>query len=205
MNGEFISSLDLSANTGAWDVAVMTGAFEGDELSGRSTRFQDFEGTRLTKRYGPASGNFGEDKGLQNSGVSARDFVVESSFVSSQRDDWYYGFWFREQARGRTEAISVANYGFDEDWEHFTLDPEDREWILVGGGFLSEVGAESLSRNHLLLIALADSGWLFVNNQFVANLDLSHNQQFGFIFATGNPLLGHRGTLQFKNFNVWAP
>ena len=208
VNGEFISYLDLSANTGAWDVAVMTGAFEGDELSGKSTRFQDFEGTRLTKRYGPASGDLKKDTefdGPHQSGFSTRDFIAEARFISSQSDDWYYEFWFRNQPLGRAESISVANYGFDEYWYHSTWNSEDEAWIEVGEGSLSEVGAKSLSRNHLLLIALEDSGWLFVNNQFVANLDLNHNPRPGVIMARGNSLEGHRGTLLFENFNVWAP
>ena len=208
VNGEFISSLDLSANSGAWDVAVMTGAFEGDELSGRSTRFQDFEGTRLTRRYGPAFGDLKKDTefdGPHRSGFSTRDFIAEARFISSQSDDWYYGFWFRNQPLGRTESISVANYGFDEYWDHGTWNSEDEAWIEVGEGSLSEVGAKSLSRNHLLLIALEDSGWLFVNNQFVANLDLKHNPRPGVIMARGNSLEGHQGTLLFENFNVWAP
>jgi hypothetical protein len=70
---------------------------------------------------------------------------------------------------------------------------------------LSEVGAQSSSRNHLLLIALADSGWLFVDNQFVANLDLDHNLRPGFMSVTGNSLPGHQGTVLFENFSVWAP
>ena len=208
VNGEFISSFDLSSHSGAWDVAVMTGEFTSNELFGKSTGFEDFEGTRLIRQYGPASGDFEMETDSvlpQHSGVEARDFVAEANFVSSQRDDWFYGFWFRYHDPGRIQAVWVANWGYDEHWNHVTWDRAAEEWVDVGDGFLSTVGAKSSSRNHMLLIALADYGWLFVNNLFVANLDLRDNQELGLIFAHGAPLEGHHATIQFEDFNVWAP
>ena len=60
VNGEFVSILDLSDVTGAGDVAVITGAFEGDEVAGAVTRFENFRGDRLTRRYRPSRWEVGE-------------------------------------------------------------------------------------------------------------------------------------------------
>ena len=60
VNGEFVSSLDLSGVAGAGDVAAMTGAFTGDEVAGAVTQFEDFQVFPLHKRYGPASGKLGK-------------------------------------------------------------------------------------------------------------------------------------------------
>ena len=98
VNGEFVSSLDLSAVTRAGDVAVITGAFAGDELAGAVTRFENFQGERLRKRYGPADGKLEKESGLiatHRSGVKTRDLVVEAEFVNPQGNDWDYGFIIR--------------------------------------------------------------------------------------------------------------
>lgn len=209
VNGEFIFSFNLSARTDAWDVAVMTGAFKDSEVSGKSTGFKDFEGTRLTRRHGPASGSLQGTRSIEDAyliGMPVRDFVAEARFISSQRNAWYYGFSFGEQRLGGTRhSVSVVNHAQGARW----MQSIGRGYTILldegGSGYLSAVGAQSTSRNHMLLIALADRGWLFVNNQFVANLDLSKGQQPGPIGAIGAPLEGHRGTIRFEDFNVWAP
>ena len=37
-------------------IAVITGAFTGDEVAGAVTRFKNFKSDRLSRRYGPADG-----------------------------------------------------------------------------------------------------------------------------------------------------
>ena len=76
VNSEFVSALDLSDVTGAGDVAVITGAFTGDEVAGAVTRFENFRGHRLNRRYGPADGKLEKEPGsiaTHWSGVRARD------------------------------------------------------------------------------------------------------------------------------------
>ncbi len=64
VNGEFVSSLDLSGVTGAGDVAILTGAIRGNEIAGAVTQFENFRGNRLSKRYGPADGKLEREPGL---------------------------------------------------------------------------------------------------------------------------------------------
>ena len=56
-----------------------------------------------------------------------------------------------------------------------------------------------------MLIAIEELGWLFVNGELEAELDLSHNQDRGRISAMGDFFLGHNGSPEFEKFNVWAP
>ena len=56
VNSNFVSSFDLGNVTGPGLVAVITGAYTGDEVAGEVTRFENFKGYRLTKVYGPAEG-----------------------------------------------------------------------------------------------------------------------------------------------------
>ena len=85
VNGEFVSALDLSAVTEAGDVAVITGAFKGDVVAGAVTRFENFQGERLSRRYGPAEGKLeyeAEFIAQHHSGVWTRDLVAEAEFVN---------------------------------------------------------------------------------------------------------------------------
>ena len=175
VNGEFVSSLDLSAVTGAGDIAVITGAFTGNEVAGAVTRFENFRGDRLSKRYGPADGKLEKEPGFiarHGSRVSARDLVAEAEFINPQGSDWSYGFLIRNPEFNHLDIIGLTD---DAWWFHDTHDVGDDEYTDVASGYLSGAEINLLSRNHLLVIAFEESGWFFVNDRLVAKLDLGHN------------------------------
>ena len=205
INGEFVSTLDLSSVTGAGDVAVITGAFEGNEVAGAVTRFENFRGDRLSRRYGPADGKLEKEPGsiaTHWSRVRTRDLVVEADFVNPQGSDWSYGFLIRHPERNHLDVIGLTDKAW---WFHDTRDVGDDEYTDVASGYLSDAGINLLSRNHLLIIAIEESGWFFVNDQLVAKLDLGHNQASGGISAMGDFFSNHQGSPSFENFNAWAP
>ena len=205
VNGEFVSALDLSDVTGPGDLAVMTGAFTGNQVAGAITRFENFRGNRLSRRYGPADGKLEKEPGFiagHESGVKARDLVAEAEFVNPQGSDWDYGFVIRNPEFNRLEVIGLTDKAW---WFHKTRDVGDDEYTEVADGYLSDAGISLLSRNHLLIIAIEGAGWLFVNDRLVAKLDLGHNQTSGGISTMGDFYLSHQGSPSFENFNVWAP
>lgn len=222
VNGEFVSTLDLSDVTRAGDVAVITGAFEGDEVDGKVTRFEDFSITRLNKRYGPADGRLVKEPSfiaVHHSYVQTRDLVAEAEFISPQGDDWDYGFLIRNPESNRLEVIGIIStagipqLGIDGSgsWFHKTRNVGDDEYMTVAegpgpylsGSFYSVIRKRYV--NHLLLMAIGDSGWLFLNDDMVAQLDLSHNMDSGWVSVMGDFFLDHQGSPEFENFNVWAP
>ena len=205
VNGEFVSTLDLSSVTGAGDVAVITGAFTGNEVAGAVTRFENFRGDRLSRRYGPADGKLEKEPGsiaTHGSRVRTRDLVVEAEFVNPQGSDWDHGFIIRNPELNHLDVIGLTDKAW---WFHYALDVSDDEYVKVADGYLSGAGISLLSRNHLLIIAIEGAGWLFVNDRLVAKLDLGHNQTSGGISAMGDFFRNHRGSPSFENFNVWAP
>ena len=205
VNGEFVSILDLSDVTGAGDVAVITGAFTGDEVAGAVTRFENFRGHRLSRRYGPAEGKLEKEPGFvatHGSRVQTRDLVVEAEFVNPQGSDWDYGFIIRNPEFNRLEIIGLTDKAW---WFHKTRDVGDDESTDMADGYLSDAGINFLNRNHLLIIAIEGAGWLFVNDRLVAKLDLGHNLYSGRVSAMGDSLGSHQGSPSFENFNVWAP
>ena len=202
VNGEFISMLDLSYVTGAGDVAVITGAFTGDEVAGAVTRFEEFRVFPSRKGYGPANGALEYEAGFiskHSTGMWTRDLVAEATFTSPPGRDWDYGFAIRNPESNRLEVIVVSG---NNRWHHETRDVGDDEYTEVAEGRLSP---NLRSENHLLLLAFEDVGIFSVNGQLVSRLDLSHNQDYGDVSAIGGFFNNHTGEPGFENFNVWTP
>ena len=117
VNGDFVATLDLSNVTLSVDIAVITGAFAGDEVAGAVTRFENFKITQLARRYGPADGISAKNPRdpsdrYTSSRVTSRDLVVEADFDSPP------GTWngimdsvIRHPTRGRLEVIGVDGEG----------------------------------------------------------------------------------------------
>ena len=205
VNSEFVSALDLSDVTRAGDVAVITGEFTGSQVAGAITRFENFRGDRLSRRYGPADGKLEKEPGFggwHSSRVWARDLVVEAEFVNPQGSDWSYGFLIRNPESRHLEVIGLTDR---EWWFHYSSGVGEDRFTEIASGYLSREGINLLSKNHLMLIAIEESGWFFVNDRLVAKLDLDHNLDSGWVSAIGNFFQSHLGSPSFENFNVWAP
>ena len=205
VNGNFISELNLGEVTKSGDVAVITGAYSGDEVAGETTQFRDFKGSRLSKRYGPASGTLPKEPGsvaAHQSGLVARDLVAEAEFVNPQADEWSYGFMIRNPKFNRLEVVGLADQGW---WYHYTRDANDNDYTEKDSGYLSETKADLLRRNHLIVLAFETDGWFVVNGGLVAKLDLSHNLDSGGISVMGDFFTSHNGSPRFEGFTVWTP
>ena len=206
VNDEFVSTLDLSAINGAGDVAAVTGVYKDDEQAGAVTRYEGFQGSELTKQYGPARGQ------LQNrldgvsthvSGVWTRDLVTEAEFTNPLGSNWDYGFVIRSPVPNRLDLIGINGSG---QWFHHTRDVGDDKYTDAAKDWLDSTGIDWHSRrNYLLLLAFGDSGWFFLNDQLISKLDLSYNLDYGRISAMGDSYKDHDGSPRFSNFNVWAP
>ena len=202
VNSEYAGSFDIGSASSNGDVAVITGAAAGDEVAGAVTRFENFKISRLARRYGPAEGTLQKEPGFiaaHSSTVMSRDLVVEADFDSPPGTAWDYGFIIRNPSHNRLEVIGIDR---DGRWFHKTRQTGDAKYTTVGEGHLAQTIRD---QNHLLLIAVQDSGSLFINGQLVDKLDLSHNQDFGSVSAMGDFFADHSASPSFENFNVWAP
>lgn len=205
VNGEFVAALDLSDAIQSGDIAVMTGIFQGDELAGEVTRYQDFRVVPLRRQFGPQNGILRKAPGFiaeYESNVWAMDFLVEAEFSRPPGSDWDYGFVFRSPGFDRLDIVGIED---DGSWFHETRDVLDVEYVGVDGGVLSRSGAEIRASNHLLLLAFGNEALFMVNETLVARLDLSHNMEYGWINAMADFYLDSNGAPAFENFNVWTP
>ena len=205
VNQEFVAALDLSSISSRGDIAVITGAYQGDERAEAITRFEDFQVFALRKGYGPANGTLRKDPGFvaeHESGVWIRDFVAHTDCGSPSGRNWDCGFIFRAPEARRLDVIGITGRG---NWFHNTRDTGDDDYTDVADGRLSDVGAMLTGSNELILLAIDDTGLFFVNGYFVARLDLSHNQDYGGVSVMGDFFLDHNGSPDFSDFNVWTP
>ena len=205
VNGDFISLLDLSALARAGDVAVITGALGGNERSGASTRFVNFQAIQLYKRYGVSNGRLqGEADRLteHSTGLWTRDLVAEAEFVSPSGSNWDYGFVIRNPEVTRLDVAGVTDEG---RWFHNARSAGSGGYVDMAKGDLPGSKASIGGKNHVMLLAFGGTGLFLFNGQMVARLDLSHNQDKGGVSVIANFFSGHQGSPSFSNLNVWTP
>ena len=211
VNGDHVASVDLSSLTSYGDVAVITGAYTGNQIAGAVTRYEGFKGYELRKQYGPADGVLEKEPGRSGAhwgDVRTRDLVVEANFINPRGQDWDYGFIMYRPEYSRLVVIEVISVTDDERWRHYTYTRNvgDDGYTDEASGYLRNSGVSlSSSRNRLLLIAVEGSGWFFINDQLVTKLDLGHNQDVGSVGTSGNFFSSSQDNIAFSNFNVWAP
>ncbi|MEE8363948.1 MAG: hypothetical protein V3S18_07755 [Dehalococcoidia bacterium] len=104
-----------------------------------------------------------------SSGVSLGEAVVEATFVNPATSRWSYGFSFRQSEEETFHAVYVTSGG---RWLHFARggSPESQLDVKEGFATLRQEPGES---NRLVVIFGPDTGWFFVNDEFVAELDLA--------------------------------
>ena len=118
VNGEFVSSLDLSAVTGAGDVAIFTGSFTGNEAAGAVTQFENFRGDRLSKPLRPRRREVGKGVWNQSRGTIAEygrgTWWWKPSSLTPKASDWDYGFIIRRsslRAGSKLSDVTVMTPG----------------------------------------------------------------------------------------------
>ena len=203
VNGEYIASLDLSEVANPGDLAVITGAYQGNEIDGAVTRFKDFQAIQLTQIHGPHAGELKHQPGFitqRPSGARSRDLAAEADFANPPGDDWDYGFVIRSPQSDRMEVIGITG---GRQWFHQTRTPNAADYTLIASGVIPPENFRP--DNNLLLIAFNQNGLFFINGKLTARLDLSHNLNHGEINIMSGFFNTHPGEPQYRNFTVWTP
>ena len=200
-NGKLAETVDLGDAWQAGEIAFVNRPIVGSGASGEVT-FEEFQGLELRPLYGPEDGALEPVPGRitrHDSGVFARDFIAEAAYTRPQTQ-WDFGFVFRD-AEGdpdfpdQLEAVGVT---FRGGWYHYRWDPADSFTAVSQGQ-----GVSTQRELHLQLIVLGDAGWLFVDGDLQATLNLTHNQREGEIAALASLFRGNVGVVRFEGFRVW--
>ena len=135
-----------------------------------------------TGDFGPMSGDLRHDPSegfikTEYANVSVADFVVEATFsnpYSGADHKWDYGFFLRDHRRyDSPDPFIQVSVTSDRRWYLGWRETSDSPNQRLGGGTVTHLDISAAGRNHLRVVAIGERGWLFVNDRFISNLDLS--------------------------------
>jgi hypothetical protein len=139
--------------------------------------------------FGPETGQTDLD-----TGVGELDFLISTSFTVPEGDGWSAGYAFRQTA-DTSALLQISSNG---------------AWMLTSGteqvraaGLVETLNTDAGDDNAIELIAAGDTGYLTVNGEFVAQLDLSLWPDAGNLSIIGSVANGG-GPLDFFDATVWT-
>ena len=125
--------------------------------------------------WGPLSGGLQHNPSddfieTEYAGVLISDLVVEATFInpySASTDPWDYGFILRNRA-----DVPFLQFVVSSNRQWAVMTGTDAPYDRLGGGTLSRLETGAGGRNHLMVVAIGQRGWFFVNGDFIADVDL---------------------------------
>ncbi len=145
--------------------------------------------------FGPKDGEIGLDPldgfiDEYETFVSFTDGIIEAQFInpySPQEGDWSNGFMFRHKNMGTHFVFHIVTIHSDGNWYHHlrSSDNVDDDQLLESQ-YSNKIILAPDDANHLRVIASGSQGWLFINGDFVATLDLSGLETAGKVSAVGS-------------------
>ena len=138
--------------------------------------------------------------------VRLADGIIEATFFnpySSTEGNWSSGFMFRLDDQDQFHIVLIQT---DGQWSHHlrTVSTGDNDQFLAGR-FSSEISTSSGGTNHIRIIFNGDAGWLFINDEYVQELDLSGITNEGYVSAVGSYFQGDGvdgKSTRFENFTI---
>ncbi len=165
------------------------------------------------RSFGPADGSMRhEDDGYIEeypAGVHLEEFSAQATFENPygrSTGGWDYGFIFRGSGEERFHAVVVASDGW---WSHYLREGSgDRNADPIAQGRLSSLRTGASGLNEMRVVATGERGWFFLNDRFVAELDLSGGATEGDVavitgYHEGNEIEGR--STRFTGFAVSEP
>ena len=161
--------------------------------------------------FGPETGTIEHDVAdgfIAGNGaeVNLLDFEVQALYYnpfSASQGPWDYGFIFRSEEANQQMRLVIQS---DGQWELFN-NTGDPDGVLVQEGSLVALNTEADGANLVRLICTGSQGKLFVNDMFIAELDLSSRLTSGEIFIvtgiyTGDEVDGEY--TPYRDFTIWS-
>ena len=209
INGEFIDTLDLSEHLESGDIAIGTGFYTSDMQPGSATGYSDYSVWELDAVHGPESGALEhiDNDFIKTSyaDTETADFIAHAVFTNpydaTDEFGWDYGFVFRDVDTNNSYWFVTTS---SERWE--LVDRQEEEDVTVDDDFLNNLNLGAGAANDLLLIAQNETGYFFINGDFINTLDLSARLDSGEIgvftaYFIGNEQEGN--STGFEDFTVW--
>jgi serine/threonine-protein kinase len=137
--------------------------------------------------------------------VVLADFVAEATFFtpySRLEGSWDFGFMFRDMDTDDQYRLAIESNGL---WSLGNRVGDDFE--LVDEGEVDNLDTSVGGANTLLLYAQGDDGYLFLNGEFIARMDLAQRLEAGEIAVATGLYEGDEvegAETVFIDFTIWA-
>ena len=138
--------------------------------------------------------------------VNRRDFMTEAVFFNpypTEQGKWDYGFLFRDEGGNRQYRLIL---NADKTWELYNRTGTG-DGDLINRGDVVNFDTSASGSNWVRLICDGDKGLLYVNGDFVAELDLSARTNGGDVAVATGMHAGHEikgEATRYEGFTVWA-
>lgn len=208
LNGRFISTLDLASRTEAGDLALGTGFYVDSEHVGAETQFTNFTVWSGSPLLGPENGGLDhiDDDFIKTyeGEIELYNFIATADFGSpypTSIGPWDIGYAFRDEQTGEQFWFIIESSG---EWSF--IDRQADEDVFLDDGLVSNLNTAESASNRLVLLALNDQGYVFLNEAYITELNLASRQNPGDVsvvtaFFTGDEIEGY--TTTFDDFTVW--
>jgi hypothetical protein len=161
--------------------------------------------------YGPTSGSLlhEEEDGLiegDSAEVDLRDFVVEARFYNpyaTSVGSWDYGFILRHEDKNTQYRFIVQS---DRTWTVLN-NTGDSDGVVISEGGLASMDIQESGSNRILLIFKDSRGFFYLNNEFIAEIDLSARMNSGDIYIVTGVYSGDEVTgeaTDYQDFTIWS-
>ncbi|MGH2560153.1 MAG: hypothetical protein ACRDJH_13905 [Thermomicrobiales bacterium] len=162
-------------------------------------------------KFGPDSGRLAIESDADGpvthaSGVRLRDPMVRARLFtpSEAESEWDYGIAFRRTGEFREYRLIVTS---GKEWFCDLIDGDPAQPVSRQSGTLTGVDTQAGEHNDLHLIVIGDVGYFFINDRYVATLDLSAKLEAGDVAVGSGFLPAHQSpgqSTKFENFEVAA-
>ena len=210
INGVYEAELDFRGLVGSGSIGLVGAWLPGDEFPGFTVPFSDFTVQPLGRRFGPEQGTIEHNPGDEHidthpTSVWLADGIIEARFFnpySASEGDWTSGFLFRVASADEHHAVFIDD---DGGWYHYLrMAGADTK---LAEGVSEHISASPSGSNHIRIVALGESGLLFVNGALVSSLDLSGLLGSGKVAGLGAYFSSHAiaGKLtSVEDFSIWS-
>jgi hypothetical protein len=161
--------------------------------------------------YGPQSGSLvheAEDELIEgeNADVSLKNFIVEAKFYNpyaTSTGTWDYGFILRHVEKNVQYRFVIQS---DQTWTLMN-NSGSADGAVIAEGNLPNLDVSENGWNQAKLIFKDDKGLFYLNDEFIAEMDLSERTNSGDIYVvtgvySGDEITGK--TTKYVDFTIWS-
>ncbi len=208
LNGEFIESLDLSSKLAEGDIGLGTGYYTNNQVDGESTDYESFAVWPIEDAFGPENGVLEHiDDGFiktVSTEINSKNFIATADFINPYGPEvgvWDYGFSFRDVELGEQYWFVMDSEGL---WDLINRVENDDQYLQNDA--VKGIDTAVNGRNRITLIALEDIGIVYINDQFITELNLADRSNTGEIKLVTAFFADHEvpgNSTGYENFTVW--